>query len=82
MTVNIKVNGHKHCHSVQLLTPVITKIFAGILLRFYIFSIFFNVKMDQPKKTTYCFPSKKLSVKKSLNSRVMNHECSRNSCQN
>ncbi|XP_025208532.1 uncharacterized protein LOC112603918 [Melanaphis sacchari] len=28
--------------------------------------------MDQPKKTTHRFPSKKLSVKKSLSSRVMN----------
>ena len=38
----------------------------------YFFNCFFNVKMEQPKKPTRRFPSKKLSVKKSLSSRVMN----------
>lgn len=33
---------------------------------------FFNVTIEQPKKPTRRFPSKKLSVKKSLSSRVMN----------
>lgn len=58
-----------YCHSVKLSTPVTTNILIEFLLWFNFF--LFNIKMDQLKKRTRQ-PSKKLSTKKKLSSRVMN----------